>query len=249
MAGRRKRQEEEPMITIDARPESLAIDPECTALIVVDMQNDFGAEGGMFHRAGIPISGIQAAVAPTARALAAARRAAIRIVYLKMQFEPDLSNAGGAEAPNLIVHRRLGVGKPMQAPDGRQSRILIKDSWNTDILPQVAPQDGDIVVAKHRFSGFFETDLDATLKELGVTSLIFTGCTTSICVESTLRDAFFRDYRCLLLEDCTAEPIGSDLPRTNHDASVRVIETLLGWVSDSAALEAALQPTATAATA
>jgi ureidoacrylate peracid hydrolase len=238
------------MVTIGARPESLTIDPARTALVVVDMQNDFGAEGGMFHRAGIPISGIQAVVAPTAGVLAAARRAGIRIVYLKMQFEPDLSNAGGAEGPNLIIHRRLGVGEPAQAPDGRGSQILIKDTWNTDILPDLAPQDGDIVVSKHRFSGFFETDLDVTLKELGVTSLIFTGCTTSICVESTLRDAFFRDYRCLLLEDCTAEPIGSDLPRTNHDASVRVIETLFGSVSDCAAFEAALrQPTATAATA
>ena len=236
------------MITIDARPESVVIDPSRTALIVVDMQNDFGAEGGMFHRAGIPLSGIQAAVAPTARALAAARRAGIRIVYLKMQFEPDLSNAGGAEAPNLILHRRLGVGDPVQAPDGTESRIMIRDTWNTDILPELAPQDGDLVVSKHRFSGFFETDLDATLKELGVASLIFTGCTTSICVESTLRDAFCRDYRCLLLEDCTAEPIGSELPRTNHDASVRVIETLFGWVSDCAAFEAVLrQPTATAA--
>ena len=238
------------MVTIDARPGSLEIDPSGTALIVVDMQNDFGAEGGMFDRAGIPISGVKVAVAPTARALAAARRAAIRIVYLKMQFEPDLSDAGGAEAPNLIVHRRLGVGEPVQAPDGRDTRILIKDTWNTDILPELAPQDGDIVLSKHRFSGFFETDLDATLKELGVTSLIFTGCTTSICVESTLRDAFYRDYRCLLLEDCTAEPLGSDLPRTNHDASVRVIETLFGWVSHCAAFEAALrQPAPTAATA
>jgi ureidoacrylate peracid hydrolase len=139
------------------------------------------------------------------------------------------------------------VGKLVLAPDGRDSQIMIKDSWNTDILPDLAPQDADIVVSKHRFSGFFETDLDATLKELGVTSLIFTGCTTSICVESTLRDAFFRDYRCLLLEDCTAEPIGSDLPRTNHDASVRVIETLFGWVTDSVAFEAVLrQPTAAA---
>jgi ureidoacrylate peracid hydrolase len=237
------------MVTIDARPDSLTIDPARTALVVVDMQNDFGGEGGMFHRAGIPIAGIRAAVAPTARALTVARRAGIRIVYLKMQFEPDLSNAGGAETPNLVVHRRLGVGEPAQAPDGRESRILIKDTWNTDILSELAPQEDDIVVSKHRFSGFFETELDATLRELGVTSLIFTGCTTSVCVESTLRDAFFRDYRCLLLEDCTAEPIGSDLPRSNHEASVRVIETLFGWVSDCAAFEAALRQPSAAATA
>lgn len=232
------------MLTIDARPRSLVLDPAATAVIVVDMQNDFGAERGMFHRAGIPISGIQAAVAPTAQALAAARRAGIQIVYLKMEFEPDLSNAGSPDAANFVNHRRLGAGQPVQAPDGSQGRILIKDTWNTAILPELAPEDGDIVVSKHRFSGFFETQLDAILTERAITSLVFTGCTTSICVESTLRDAFFRDYRCLLLEDCTAEPIGSDLQHTNHDASVRVIETLFGWVSDCATLEAALrQPT------
>jgi ureidoacrylate peracid hydrolase len=234
------------MLTINARPEPLAIDPARTALIVVDMQNDFGAEGGMFHRAGIPISGIQAAVAPAARALAAARRAGIQIVYLKMEFEPDLSNAGSPDAANYINHRRLGIGQAVQTPDGGESRILIKDTWNTDILPQLAPEAGDIVVSKHRFSGFFETQLDAILQERAITSLVFTGCTTSICVESTLRDAFFRDYRCLLLEDCTAEPIGSDLPHSNHDASVRVIETLFGWVSDCATFEAVLRQPMTA---
>jgi ureidoacrylate peracid hydrolase len=233
------------MLTIDARPRPLALDPAATAVIVVDMQNDFGAEGGMFHRAGIPIGAIQAAVAPTARVLAAARRAGMQIVYLKMEFEPDLSDAGSPDAPNAVIHRHLGAGDVVQAPDGCEGRIMVKDTWNTDILPALAPEAGDVVVSKHRFSGFFETPLDAILEEQGITSLVFTGCTTSICVESTLRDAFFRDYRCLLLEDCTAEPIGSDMPHTNHDASVRVIETLLGWVSDSAAFEAVVeQPTA-----
>lgn len=110
------------------------------------------------------------------------------------------------------------------------------------------PQEGDIIVPKHRFSGFFETDLDKTLRSLGVTSLVFTGCTTTVCVESTLRDAFFRDYHCLLLEDCTAEPIGSDLPGTNRDASIRVIESMFGSVSDSWAFETALlQPVSASA--
>jgi len=236
------------MVLIDARPQSLTVDPTRTAVVVVDMQNDFGSEGGMFDRSGIPITGIQAVVAPTARVLDTARRAGIQIVYLKMEFEPDLSNAGAPDAPNLLIHRRLGIGEPVRTPNSREGRILIKDTWNTDILPQLAPQHGDLVVSKHRFSGFFETGLDATLKKLRVTSLIFTGCTTSICVESTLRDAFFRDYRCLLLEDCAAEPIGSDLPDSNHDASVRVIETLLGWVSQSAAFEAALRERTVATT-
>jgi ureidoacrylate peracid hydrolase len=231
------------MVTIEARPDSLTVEASHTAVIVVDMQNDFGAKGGMFDRAGIPITGIQGVVAPTAGVLAAARGAGIQVVYLKMQFEPDLSNAGGPDAPNFVIHRRLGVGDPVQAPDGREGRMLIKDTWNTDILPALAPQDGDIVVSKHRFSGFFETNLDEILRERGISSLVFTGCTTSVCVESTLRDAFFRDYRCLLLEDCAAEPIGSDLAPSNHEASVLVIATLFGWVSESAAFAAALRQT------
>lgn len=194
----------------------------------------------MFARAGVPISAIQAVVTPTKKVLAACRRAGIQVVYLKMEFEPDLSNAGGPDAPNLVFHRRLGIGDSVAAPDGTRSRVLIRDTWNTEIVPDLAPEERDLVVSKHRFSGFFETSLDSLLKERGITTLIFTGCTTSVCVESTLRDGFFRDYRCLLLEDCAAEPIGGDLQRSNHEASVLTIETLFGWVSDSGALEASL---------
>ena len=121
----------------------------------------------------------------------------------------------------------------MRAPDGRESRILIRDTWNTDIVPELKPQADDVVIYKHRFSGFYQTDLDATLKKLGVKHLIVTGCTTSVCVESTVRDAMFRDYLCVLLADCISEPVGYDLPRSNHDASLLVIQSLFGWVSTS----------------
>lgn len=227
-------------VSVDARPTSLTIDPHATAVIVVDMQNDFGAEGGMFARAGIPIGGIKAVIEPTARVLAASRRTGMLVVYLKMEFAGDLSNAGGPDAPNLIKHLALGVGEPVTAPDGRDSRVLIQDTWSTDILPELAPEAGDIVVSKHRYSGFFETSLDALLRERGITSLVFTGCTTSVCVDATLRDAFYRDYRCLLLSDCTAEPLGSQFERGNHDASLLTIEALFGWITDSTALLQAL---------
>lgn len=227
-------------VSIDAQPEPFAIDPARTAVIVVDMQNDFGSEQGMFGRAGIDISAIQAAVPPTARVLDVSRRVGIPVIYLKMAFTGDLANAGGPDAPNRLLHLRLGVGEPVTAPDGSESRVLVADTWNTDILPELAPQPGDHVVVKHRFSGFFETHLDDLLKGLGVTTLVFTGCTTSVCVESTLRDAFFRDYRCLVLADCTAEPIGNDLPRSNHEASLLLIQIMFGSVSDSAKFGAAL---------
>jgi ureidoacrylate peracid hydrolase len=228
-------------VTVDARPAPLSIDTARTAVIVVDMQNDFGSKSGMFDRAGIDISGIQKAVAPTAHVLEAARNAGIKIVYLKMAYQPDLSDLGDPDSVNRVRHLQLGVGKNVTAPDGSPSRILIRDTWNSDILDELEPQADDAVIYKTRFSGFYQTDLDARLRELDIKNLVVTGCTTSICVESTVRDAMFRDYRCVLLSDCMSEPIGGDLPRTNHDASLLSTEVLLGWVSDSRTFSAALK--------
>ena len=225
-------------IVVGAKPEALAINPAQSAVIVVDMQNDFGSNGGIFALAGIDISGIRNAIAPTARVLAAARRAGISVVYLKMAFRADLLDAGSPDGPNRIKHRRLRVGEAITAPDGRASRILIRDTWNTEIVPDLAPEPGDIVLYKHRYSGFYETNLDSVLKRRSIKSLIFTGCTTSVCVESTLRDAMFRDYTCLLLADCTAEP---GLAGINHEASLLAMQGQFGWVSQSAELIAALE--------
>jgi ureidoacrylate peracid hydrolase len=222
----------------------ISIDAARTVIIVCDMQNDFGAKGGMFDRAGNDITMIQRAVAPTAKVLGSARRAGVRIVYLKMGFRADLSDLGAPDSVNRVRHLEgFKVGQMMRAPDGRDSRILIRDNWGTDIVPELKPQADDVVLYKHRFSGFYETELDAVLKRFDAKHLIFTGCTTSVCVESTIRDAMFRDYLPVLLADCTGEPIGSHFPRSNHDASLLAIETLLGWVSGSEefikALEAA----------
>lgn len=221
-------------IVLPAQPEPMNIDTAKTALIVVDMQNDFGSKGGMFDRAGIDISGIRKAVLPTARVLASARKAGIKVIYLKMAFRPDLSDAGPPDSPARINHlEHLNVGKIIKAPNGAESRILIRDTWNTDILEELAPKSGDVVIYKNRFSGFYQTDLDAILKRMGIRHLVVTGCTTSVCVDSTIRDAVFRDYRCVLLADCTAEPIGEGLPRSNYEASLLVVRTLLGWTSSS----------------
>jgi ureidoacrylate peracid hydrolase len=219
--------------SIDARPQPVEFDTAKTAVIVVDMQNDFGSPLGMFGRAGIDLTGIRGTIAPTARVLAAARRAGLMVVYLKMAFRPDLSDTGAPNKPNWLKHERMHAGQAVTAPDGTPSRILIRDTWNTEIIDELTPAPNDVVVYKHRFSGFFETDLDAILRSDGIENLIFTGCTTSVCVESTLKDAMFRDYHCLLLEDCTAEAIGAGSARTNHEATVLVIELLVGSVSNA----------------
>jgi ureidoacrylate peracid hydrolase len=226
---------------LDARPEPITLDPEKTALLVVDMQNDFGTKGGMFDRAGIDISQIQRAVAPTARVIAAARKAGIQVIYLKMGFRPDLSDAGPRDSPTWIKHATMHFGEAIRAPDGTEGRILVRDTWNTEIVSALQPQPDDVVVWKTRYSGFYQTELDAVLKRLNAKVLVVTGCTTSVCVESTIRDATFRDYSPVLLADCTAEPIGRDLPASNHEASLLLIEALFGWVSHSDHFLKALQ--------
>src|SRR5262249_47283493 len=148
------------VITLDARPEPVRIDTTRAAVLVIDLQNDFGALGGMLDRAGVDISGIRKAVGPTARALAAARRAGIQVVYLKMGFRPDLSDLGAPDSVNRVRHLKFGVGQTVRTPDGREGRVLIRDTWNTDILDELKPESGDEVVYKTRFSGFYETDLD-----------------------------------------------------------------------------------------
>jgi ureidoacrylate peracid hydrolase len=211
-------------ITIAARPQPYAFDPSATAVIAIDLQNDFGARGGYVDSFGVPIEGTRATIGPIARVLDAARAANIAIVYTKMEYKRDLSNVGGAESPNREL---LGLGS---------GDFLIENTWNTDIVPELAPRHGDTIVSKQRYSGFFETNLDDILRGRGITNLVFVGWTTSVCVESTVRDAFYRDYRCVVLEDCTAETVGRSQVRTNHEASLLIIEAQFGWVADSQSL-------------
>lgn len=217
---------------INAVPEPVEIDPSRTALVVVDMQNAFGSKGGMFDKAGIDISGIQEAVRPTAAAVEAARRAGIKVVWIKMGFQADLSDLGAEDVPNGFLFLHLGV------KDG----VLARDEWGTDIVDELTPEDGEPVIYKTRFSAFYRTDLEELLRSYGAKHLVITGCTTSICVESTIRDAFFRDYHCILLEDCAAEPMGRNLSRSNHEATVLLVERIFGSVSNSSDFINAVQP-------
>jgi ureidoacrylate peracid hydrolase len=215
---------------IEARPEPLTIDPARTAVVVVDMQNDFGAEGGGLDSGGGDISVVRAAVGPTARVLAAARARGIPVVYLQHGYAPDLSDMGPPASKNRLIHAGF-VGRALTAPDGSPGRVLIRDTWNTRMLDELTPENGDLVVGKTRFSGFAGTDLEDTLRRLGADTVVVTGCTTSVCVESTIRDAMFLDFRALLLADCTGEPQGLRY----HESSLSLIERSFGWVADSAA--------------
>lgn len=248
VAGR-KRNHPGRTVVIEALPGRIEIETSESAVIVVDMQNDFGSKGGMFDQAGIAITEIRKIIAPISRVLEIARTFDLPILYAKMAFRADLSDLGVSGSPNRERHLLYGAGKPTRSPDGLESRILIRDTWNSDIIPELKPQAHDIVFYKHRFSAFYQTELDAILKQRGIRNLIFTGCTTSVCVESTIRDAFYRDYSCLLLADCTAEPIGTGAGGyrlmsgadgtgggDNYTATLLLVQTLFGWVANSNAI-------------
>jgi ureidoacrylate peracid hydrolase len=227
------------LVTIASLPDPITINTAHTAGLVVDMQNDFGAKGGMFDLAGHDLSLVRATIAPTARVLTALRRAGIRIVYLKMGYQSDLSDLGPPDSPNR--HRHRPVGRAVKAPDGRESRILIRDTWNTEILDELKPEPGDAVMYKTRYSGFYRTDLDSVLRQHQITCLLVAGLSTSVCVESTIRDAMFRDYSCLLLSDCCAEPVGHEFTRGNHEASLLVTQIRFGWTASSTDVLQALE--------
>jgi len=226
---RRVEDEVQMPLTITARPKPFSFEPPTTAVIAIDLQNDFGAEGGLVDSYGVPIEAARATIEPIARVLNAARAAAMPIVYTKMEFKRDLSNVGGPDSPNREI---LALG---------EGDFLIEHTWNTDIVAELGPHPGDVIVSKQRYSGFFDTDLDEVLRTRSITHLVFVGWTTSVCVESTLRDASYRDYWSLVLSDCTAEVIGQNQARTNHEASLDVIQAQFGWVAESKSLLDALE--------
>ena len=148
------------LCSITASPEPISFDPATTALVVIDMQNDFGSHGGMFDLAGLDIAPIKTLVPRISEVLNAARFAGLLVVYTRQEHDADLNDFGKSDAPHRIKHSRMQVGKSITAPDGAPSRILIRDTWNTAIVPELAPQPGDVVISKHRYSAFFETQLE-----------------------------------------------------------------------------------------
>jgi ureidoacrylate peracid hydrolase len=129
------------------------------------------------------------------------------------------------------------LGEPAPGPRGEAGRHFVDGSWSTEIIPELAPAASDIVITKTRFSGFWGTNLDAVLRQLGVRTLVVAGEATSVCVESTVRDAVFLDYNCVTLTDCTAELFG----REAHEAALWRLGTLFGWTCTSTELSEALR--------
>jgi ureidoacrylate peracid hydrolase len=222
------------MPRLQARPEPVEIDFHRTAVVVVDMQNGFASKGGMLDIAGVDIAGAPAVVESIGKVVTAARAAAVPIVYLQMGFKPDLSNSGGPESPNW--HKELALRLMNSRPE-LKGTLLVEGTWDFAIVDELAPHPGDLVIVKTRYSGFARTTLDADLRARGLRYLLFTGIATNVCVESTLRDAFFLDYWPILIADA-AMAAGSP---AMHDATVFNVESFFGWTVAAAHLLSAFE--------
>lgn len=225
-------------VILDTRPDTLAIDLGTTAVVVVDMQNAFASPGGLLDLVGTDISGAAAVVHTIDRILRAARKVRVPVVYLQTGYKPDLSNGGGPESPNPRKETALCL---MRARPELNGRLLVEGTWDFQIVDALAPQPGDVVVLKTRYSGFARTELDSVLRDRHIRHLIFVGIATNVCVESTLRDAYFHEYWPILVTDGALQAG----PPEAHAATVFNVESFFGWTLDSRALIQALQATVT----
>lgn len=221
------------LTTVNARPEPIAFDPRHSAVVVVDMQNGFAAKGGYLDRAGFDISEARATIANCRRVVDAARLRGARIIYLQMGWHRDMHDAGAPHAG--MWHKSVAWRFMRKHPEDTEGAI-IRGTWDYAIVDELAPQSADIVMPKTRLSGFFETNLDSVLRGLGISLISFVGIATNVCVEATLRDALYRDYLCLLIEDAT----NAAGPKYVKDATIFNAETILGWVTTTSEFCAAL---------
>ena len=221
------------MPRLDTRPEPIEVDFERSAVVVVDMQNAFASKGGTLDIAGTDLSGAPAVVRVIRAVLDAARPAGVPIVYLQTGYKRDLSNAGGLRSPNY--HKETAM-RLMCAKPELKGKLLTEGGWDFQIVDELAPQPTDMVIVKTRYSGFAGTTLDSQLRVRGIQYLFFAGIATNVCVESTLRDAYFHDYWPILLTDATMQA-GE---RSAQDATIFNVESFFGWTVTSQQLCASL---------
>ncbi len=189
-------------LTIQAESQWVTMDLRRTAILIIDMQNDFCAKGGWVDHLGFDYSTSGAAIEPLQKLLPELRKAKVPVIWVNWGNRPDLANM----PPNqLHLYKPSGVGIGLGEPlPGNGAHVLEKDSWAAAVVDGLDKKPGDISVDKYRMSGFWDTQLDSILRNLGVRTVLFTGVNTDQCVLCSLQDANFLGYGCVLIEDCCA---------------------------------------------
>jgi ureidoacrylate peracid hydrolase len=192
------------------------VSPDNAAVLVVDVQNDYCAPGGGLARLGVDMSAIEACVPRIAALVEGARAAGVPVIHVRTHHEP------ATESP---AYRELRLRRSPNKP-----RWCEPGTWGADFY-NVTPQSGEVVITKHRYSGFIETNLDLILRSQGIVSLIMTGVASNNCVECTARDGFMKDYYIVFVDDCTAATNAAI-----HAATLANMESLFGIVVQSEAV-------------
>jgi len=208
-----------------ADPSAVEIDWGKTSLLIIDMQRDFLEPGGFGATLGNDVFQLKRAVAPCRAVLDAARANGLLVIHTREGHLPDLSDAPAAKVARGKPSLRIGDPGPM-------GRILIRGEAGHDIIPELYPEVGEVVIDKPGKGAFYATDLGDVLSKHRIETLLVCGVTTEVCVNTTVREANDRGYRCVVLADCCA----SYFPEF-HEAGLKMIKAqggIFGWVSDSA---------------
>ena len=213
-------------VLLQAEPEPLEIDLKRTAVIVIDMQNALLSKDGIFDKWGFSVLSHQKAVEPIKKINSAARSKGCKVIYITHCYSPDLRDSGGPNSPNWYKARSLK--EYLERPDYRD-KLTILGTWGGDIVNELKPEEGDIILEKQRYSAFFGTNLSMILKTYDIRYLLFAGVFTNICVEASIRDAFYHDYFPVLISDATVS-IG---PPFMQEATIFNVKFVYGWVTST----------------
>jgi nicotinamidase-related amidase len=214
-----------PRVTIAAEPQPLTVDLDGAALIIIDMQREFLEPGGFGAALGNDVTRLRAAVAPCRHVLDAARQLGLLVIHTREGHRPDLSDAPPHKVERGDPKNRIGARGPM-------GRILVRGEPGHDIIPELYPLPGEPVIDKPGKGAFYQTDLDLMLRNQLIDTLFVAGVTTEVCVNTTVREANDRGFRCIVLSDCCA----SYFPEF-HSAGLAMIKAqggIFGSVTGSA---------------
>jgi nicotinamidase-related amidase len=205
------------------------LDPKRTALLVIDMQRDFLKPEGYAAQAGLDIAPLVAAIGPVGKVLAAARKAKLAIIHTREGHLPDLS-----DCPPYKLERSRNAGAEIGSR-GPLGRLLVRGEQGHDFIDELRPLPGEIVIDKPGYSAFEHTTLQQVLTTRAIETLVITGITTEVCVNSTLRSAADRGYRCITVADACAS--GDPALHSAALAMIGVEGGIFGEVATTAAVE------------
>ena len=218
-------------VSVPATPTPFSLTAGRTALVIIDMQRDFLLPGGFGESLGNDVGQLLNVIPPLTALLTAARKAGVMVIHTREGHRPDLSDCPAAKLNRGAPSKRIG-------DEGKYGRILIRGEYGHDIVDELRPVDGEVVIDKPGKGAFYATELAEVLAGAGVTQLLITGVTTEVCVHTTTREANDRGYECLVVSDC----VGSYFPEF-HRMGLEMITAqggIFGWVADSATVLPAL---------